>query len=61
LINCAKDNTKIYREVFGCYPDNKAKKFGDIEELKKKANPSLYKEKIKKLKGHYVQWPVNFL
>ncbi len=61
MINYAKNNTEIYRRVFGCYPDNTALNFGNIGELERNADLSLYREKITELKGHYVEWPVDFL
>jgi hypothetical protein len=29
----AKNNTEIYRHIFGCYPDDKMKTIKDVEEL----------------------------
>jgi hypothetical protein len=33
LNEIAVANTHIYREVFGCYPDNTAIRFGDVARL----------------------------
>ena len=61
LVSVAKNNTLIYRQVFGCYPDNEAKKYADVAALEKRADPSLYFKKIDELYGHYVEWPIHFL
>ena len=64
----AELNSMIYRDIFDCFPDNKFKTFGalktrkiirteeDKEELKK-----LYAEKIGGIKGHIVEYPIEFL
>lgn len=33
----AKTNTLIYREVFGCYPDDTMRTFSQIEEVYQKS------------------------
>ena len=64
----AKLNSIIYRDIFDCFPDNKFKTFADLkkrriikteqdkEELKKR-----YDENIGGIKGHIVEYPVEFL
>ena len=64
----AENNTLIYRELWGCYPDDNyksykdikpKKKFGSEEELRK--FKELYENKKKNIIGHVVQFPLHFL
>lgn len=57
----SRSNAVIYREVFGCIPDNNAIKFSDVARIEKEARPELYHKLIRDLKGHYVEWPIDFL
>ena len=66
----ANNNTKVYRELFGCYPDDEYKTIQDVkkgvkaipnegkelEEFKEK-----YEEEKKKIDGHIVEFPLHFL
>ena len=66
--NRAYLNSIIYRDIFDCFPDNKFKTFADLkkrkiiktekdkEELKQK-----YDELIGGIKGHIVEYPIEFL
>ena len=63
----AENNTKIYYDLFKCYPDDSFKKFTDIPVYKEKEGEELskfveeYKEKSKGIIGHVVHFPLDFL
>ena len=63
----AENNTKIYYDLFKCYPDDSFKKFTDIPVYKEKEGEELskfveeYKEKSKGIVGHVVHFPLDFL
>lgn len=38
----AENNTKLYRQIFGCYPDNEMKTFKDIATFRANAQPHKY-------------------
>ena len=64
----AKNNTVLYRELFGCYPDDKYKSFVDLKEYYKNKTMEdynnlikLYQEKKDSFKGHIVEFPLHFL
>ena len=64
--NRAKNNTLIYRELWGCYPDDEYKNFKDIKPKKIKKDEigdfkELYNSKKEEIKGHVVQFPLHFL
>jgi phospholipase D1/2 len=54
-------NTAIYREVFGCYPDNLARVTEDVVTLSNRADPKKYKELSKDILGIAVEFPLEFL
>ena len=64
----ARDNTRIYHNLFGCYPDDT---YTDIEilqnakKVKEKENPQVFLKKYMELKneikGHIVEYPLLFL
>lgn len=64
----AKENTRIYRELFRAEPDNHQKTFEDLkqdrEDFKKMGNVELYekyKEMSPNIQGHMVDYPVEYL
>ena len=67
--NRAKVNAEIYGDIFDCFPDNKFKTFGALKnnrkviktEEDKEQLKALYKEKIGGIKGHIVEYPLEFL
>ena len=68
LINeTARNNTNIYRDLFQCYPDDTMLTFKDIppqKELNEKEKEILidkYNQVNKKIKGHIVEFPYDFL
>ena len=67
IINRAKKNTDIYRELFKCYPDDRYRFFKDIPKTEKlnEKNLNILREKYEKLKGnikgHIVEFPLEFL
>lgn len=69
ITSTAKKNTETYRSIFNCYPDDNMIDFQDIphdksttmteaeiNELKER-----YTQHSSKIKGHIVQFPLNFL
>ncbi len=72
LINCfkttAKNNTYLYSQIFGCYPDDKYKSFSDLKEFYNNKTMEdynnlikLYEQKKDSFKGHIVEFPLHFL
>ena len=59
----AKNNSDIYREIFGCYPDDKYNTYNSIKNDKK--SPDALLNKYKKMKdqivGHIVEFSLQFL
>lgn len=51
----------MYRDIFGCYPDNTIKKYADVAILKKNSNPSSYNEQCRYIRGLAVEYPLEFL
>lgn len=47
--------------MFACYPDDSVHTFNELNDFKKKANLDLYDELKEKVKGHAVEFPLNFL
>jgi len=61
-------NTKIYREVFNCFPDDTFSTFNDLNNRKMIRNKEdeeklkeIYESKIKNIVGHIVEYPTRFL
>ena len=61
LLTNAKNNTLIYREVFGCTPDDTCSKSVEVPELEKRANLAKYKDLRHKIVGHGCVFPIDFL
>ena len=66
--NTAHNNTFVYHQVFGCYPDDCYTKFSMIPNYATIQNKSQekyliknYEENKHKIVGHIVQFPLNFL
>ena len=64
----ARTNTLMYREIFGCYPDDTYTSFEKLKAYKKATTPeeiSVLKEKYNankdKIVGHIVEFPHDFL
>jgi len=64
----ANTNTKVYREVFNCFPDDTFRTFTDLgnrKMIKSKEDEEKLKElydiKIKNIVGHIVEYPTQFL
>ena len=64
----AKKNTEVYREIFGCDPDDTVKNIKELKELRKKISLRSDKEQLEiyqqlkgDIKGHAVEWPLRFL
>ena len=54
-------NTAIYREVFGCYPDNLVRFTDEVKTLSSKAEAQKYSELSKDIMGIAVEFPLEFL
>ena len=68
LVGRAKDNTTIYHNIFGCYPDDQYTNFTLLKkakETKEKEEPQIllnnYMRLKDKIKGHIVEFPLLFL
>ena len=68
LINRAKINTEIYRDLFSCYPDDTFESFQSLknaQSIKKMEKSENLLNKYNKLKGkivgHIVEFPLFFL
>ena len=64
----AKNNTILYRDIFGCYPDDTYTTFAKLREWKKPTTPEEIKElqfkynnKKESIIGHIVEFPLDFL
>ena len=61
----AKQNTVAYRNVFGCYPDDVYRNFEllkkGMKEYKEKNVKELYERYKGDIKGHIVEFPLDFL
>jgi preprotein translocase subunit Sss1 len=56
-----KANTKIYRELFGCLPDNKIKTYEKAKDFSREPTLEEYRKLSKSIKGHCVEFPLYFL
>jgi phospholipase D1/2 len=54
-------NTKNYRKIFRCYPDDKISKLSEVAEFQSKAKKDSYDERKKIFQGHLVKFPLEFL
>lgn len=59
LLKRAKSNTLIYRDVFGCVPDDVVTTHQECQMLAEKA--SYDKSKLNGIVGHAVEYPLNFM
>ena len=62
--NTAHNNTIIYRNLWGCYPDDQYKSFKDLRNHKPLSKEELlesYKNEKSKIIGHVVEFPLHFL
>ena len=64
----AKNNTLLYRDIFGCYPDDTYTNFKLLKQYKKAETPEEIKElqfkyhdKKDSIIGHIVEFPLDFL
>jgi len=61
-MNCiTEENTRIYREIFACYPDDHIKKLKDVDVFSRQLDMSKYDSLSKKITGHIVWFPLKFL
>ena len=68
IVDRARTNTRLYHEVFGCYPDDAytsieiLKRFKQIKEQEKPEDLLRKYNAVKnKILGHIVEYPLNFL
>ena len=62
--NTAHNNTLIYRNLWGCYPDDTYKTFKDLRDHKDLSKEELlekYNQEKKNIIGHAVEFPLYFL
>ena len=57
----AERNQKIYRKLFGCYPDDEMESFEDIKRLEEEAEPERYEELKGLIKGYACPFQKEFL
>ena len=61
LKSTARVNTRIYKEVFRCVPDNEVQRFKDIPEFVDQAKLEDYHKKKNGIRGFVVEFPLHFL
>lgn len=54
MINNAKNNTLIYRTLFGCYPDDTITVGDEVQERMDESQPGLYPQLAPKIVAHAV-------
>lgn len=54
-------NTRMYRKVFGCYPDDKMSTYQSIKDIQNMADSSKYQELKERVRGFLVEFPIYFL
>ena len=62
--NTASNNTRIYRELWGCYPDDNYLSFKDLKNYKPLSKEELNEKYMKEkdgIIGHVVEFPLHFL
>ena len=62
--NTASNNTRIYRELWGCYPDDNYLSFKDLKKYKSLPKEELNERYMKErdnIIGHVVEFPLRFL
>ncbi|CAD8069623.1 unnamed protein product [Paramecium sonneborni] len=57
----ANINTRIYKQIFACYPHDDIKKISDYEQFKANKHLDEYDQLKQFFKGHAVMFPLNFL
>lgn len=57
----AKKNTRRFRKIFACYPDDLIGSLNEVQDFMKEARLDLYDEYSKKIVGHLVEFPLKFL
>ena len=57
----SKTNTNVYRELFGCYPDDNIKRLADTSSFEKVPSLEEYEVKSKEIQGHAVEFPLHYL
>jgi hypothetical protein len=57
----SRKNQEVYRQIFGCYPDDKMTKEEEIHHYREMADISLYEQLKHKIVGLAVKYPYKFL
>lgn len=55
------NNNDVYRQLFGCYPDNKMLCDEDVDAIQKESKEELYDNLKDQIKGYAVTFPLDFL
>jgi hypothetical protein len=62
------ENTGLYRDIFGCDPDDTIKNVAELTALRTKVRARTPEEQLKvyeqlspSIKGHMVDWPLSFM
>lgn len=68
MIDRAKSNTQLYREIFRCEPDNRQSDFGKLQQdrdyynrLSPQQKQDLYEENKGRIEGHVVEYPIYYM
>lgn len=61
IIANARNNSLIYRRLFGCYPDNSITVSDEVDELIFESQPAQYNQLAPKIIAHAVELPLNFM
>ena len=57
----AESNTRIYKDIFRCYPDNEIQSFQNIDPFKAQAKLNDYPKVKDSIRGFLVEFPLHFL
>jgi len=57
----SQSNTLIYREIFRCYPDDMVQSLSQVKQFEAAKSLELYDEKKALIRGHIVDYPLDFL
>lgn len=61
IIEISKKNHNVYREIFGCYPDDQMTSFKKMREVESKADLKKYQLFSQLIKGQAIPYQKEFL
>lgn len=68
LLERSRKNTEIYREIFACDPDDRARTVAELKKLREEVRKRAPKEQLRiynqlkdEIKGFVVEWPTHFM